>query len=185
MRLLFLLLSLLPVQNECLQVDILLVVDVSTSVAGEERFVKEAINMFVSQFELSEETVKVGLVTFGDNAHLVCPLTTDKALLNVNLSGWGSTNMAEGFFVAFNELMKSGRPGYRKVIVLLSDGQPDEKEATKTIASQISQANVLVYGIVIEAGGRDEAFMDEISDHYLKSDFTRLPEEIKKLDVCL
>lgn len=180
-------------QNDCVQLDVILVADLSGSVQGKEQFIEQALHSFVDKLELSEETIKVGLVIFNDYALLACPLTSNKVLIstmisNVN-SADGNTNMKEAFAVASQELYSNrSRDGYKKAIVIISDGIVDGADETKQIGDQIKQFNIKVYGVLItESSDVGDEFMNYVSSPrcYVKSNYQQLNEEIKKLNICL
>lgn len=176
-------------ESDCLQVDIMLVADFSGSVIGYEGFVQDAFISFVNQFELSEETVKVGVVTFNSSAYLHCPISSDKPHIIDRIENFhaatGNTNMLDAIQISVQELLNNGRPGYKKIIVLVSDGMPDDRAQVQSACEQMNVFGLNVYGILIESFGHDEEFMNSISTHYLKSDYESLSVEIKKLDICL
>jgi len=187
--LLFLLCILITPENPCLQIDILIVGDFSASVNGHEEYMKKSFLSLLNKVKLSEETVKIGVVTFATNAVLDSPLSNDKKSLQVAISNIyhssGSTNMVDGLQLAVNELVNNGRPGFRKIIIIVSDGQPDYKQGVKQITDQLKWFDIKVYGMLVTADEYDEEFMKSISSVYLKSDYESLSEEIKKLDICL
>jgi Mg-chelatase subunit ChlD len=84
--------------------------------------------------QLNAETTRVGVLTFGENAKLVQPLTHDferirRALTDILRAGpYGGTNMVEGVRMATTELFGLGtsekRPDAIKVQFLLTDGFP-------------------------------------------------------------
>jgi Mg-chelatase subunit ChlD len=84
--------------------------------------------------QLNSETTRVGVVTFGESAQVLQPLTHDfdrvrRVLDDVLRSGpYGGTNMAEGIRAAITELIGIGRsekrPDTIKVEFLLTDGFP-------------------------------------------------------------
>src|SRR6185369_13881362 len=70
---------------QCLKLDIMLIGDMSGSVQGNEQFVYNALSTFASRFELSEEGVKIGAITFDSSPKLISPLTANKQQLLTNL----------------------------------------------------------------------------------------------------
>lgn len=185
-----LLLSLLFVySNPCLQADIVIVADFSGSVQGYENQIKRSLLSFVNRFELSEETAKIGVITFADYAVINQGLTTDKTQLTSAIHKvyhpQGSTNTVDALQYAANELIVNGRPGFRKVIVFISDGRPDSPCVALQIANQLKTFDIRIYGILITAPDHDEEFMRVASSVYLKTDYESLSDEIMKLNVCL
>ena len=84
--------------------------------------------------QLNSETTRVGVVTFGESAQVLQPLTNDfervrRVLDDILRSGpYGGTNMAEGIRAAITELIGLGRSEKKtdtiKVEFLLTDGFP-------------------------------------------------------------
>ena len=84
--------------------------------------------------QLNSETTRVGVVTFGEGAQVLQPLTHDfervrRALDDILRAGpYGGTNMAEGVRAAITELMGLGKSEKKtdtiKVEFLLTDGFP-------------------------------------------------------------
>jgi Mg-chelatase subunit ChlD len=84
--------------------------------------------------QLNSQTTRSGVVTFGEGAKVLQPLTHDFELVRRVLDDilrngpYGGTNMAEGIRVAITELMGLGssekRPDTIKVQFLLTDGFP-------------------------------------------------------------
>ena len=84
--------------------------------------------------QLNSQTTRIGVVTFGEGAKVLQPLTHDfervrRALDDILRAGpYGGTNMAEGIRLGITELMGLGnsekRPDTIKVQFLLTDGFP-------------------------------------------------------------
>jgi len=84
--------------------------------------------------QLNAETTRVGVLTFGENARLLQPLTNDfeqvrRVLTQILRAGaYGGTNMVEGIRMGISELMGLGSSQRRtdaiKVQFLLTDGFP-------------------------------------------------------------
>jgi uncharacterized protein YegL len=121
-------------------VDIFFVLDVSGSTRPPVRDLKNSImaaevaatRRLLSQ--LNPETTRIGLITFGEEAKLLQPLTHDfeqvrQSLRNVLSNGpYGGTHMAGGIRLAIKELAGLGQSARRvdavKVQFLLTDGFP-------------------------------------------------------------
>lgn len=179
--------------SSCLEMDIILIGDYSGSVIGHEKFIADAFSSFVSQFELSEETMKIGLITFNSKAKLISPITSSKSTLETHINelytipAMSTTNMSDALYMALNEFNSSGRPGFRKLIILVSDGAPDTPTQTKQIADQLKLSNVSICGVLIQNGEANDDYMKNISSNfcYVQSNFANLTNELKKLDICI
>lgn len=178
---------------DCLEMDILLVGDFSGSIRGREGFITEAFDIFVNRFELSEQGIKIGVMAFESDAHLICPLTSDRELLTSRLNqlkgkgGNGGTNTSDALVMATNELIGNGRQGYRKMIVLVSDGIASSPDRAIMLAKQIKYSNINICGVLIDGASNSTDFMKEVSSDfcYFESDFNNLINTLKKLNICL
>lgn len=189
MKFLFCFLLYFPSFSQCLQLDILLVGDNSNSVHGYESYIQNAFSSFASKFDLSEDEVKIGVIHFSSYVTLTCPLTSDKdklaTALSINQFSSGQTNMMEAFYQCINEFMANGRFGYRKIVILISDGVPDNPEQVRVAAQQLRSAGISIYGLLVSSSYSDSEFMESISTYYLKTNYESLSTEIKRLNICL
>jgi len=189
--LLLILVTFLPLKsnNSCLQLDIVLIGDISGSVQGFEPFIRKAFLSFSNKFELDEDGVNIGVMVFNDIPYVLCPVTADKSKFNIAITNVpaasGSTNMLRAFYVAMEELLQNGRPGYKKIIIVVSDGMPDDKYEVMVAAKQMQAVGIDVYGLLITNAMYDESFMESISVQYFASKYEDLADKIKKLDICL
>ena len=176
----------------CLELDIILVADLSGSVYRNEYFVADAFDAFVDRFKLSETTIKVGVVVFNDHPMMLTGLTADKDKVRLAIdiirrsSGNGTTNMVDAFYIAANELINGGRYGVKKVLIIVSDGKPNRRTAAlETILQLRTIYDLSVCGVWI-GGDFGEVFMQNISSDYcyVVSDYRTLVKRLKRLDVC-
>lgn len=204
--------------NGCLQMDIMLLGDFSSSVYGYEAFVSGALSEFVNQFDLSEDGIKIGAVTFTSTGNLICPLTSNKTLLKNKVDSLqffrssGSTNMLSAIKVAVNQFATNGRQDYKKMIIIISDGEPDAEDEVLKLAKEIKETTSIgICGILILMKEEDDSStpdiyqvptysypigkvnrngnktMREISSEfcYVESNYENLIKELKKLDICI
>ena len=174
--------------------DIILVGDFSGSVTGYQKFITDAFSSFIEKFDLSEESTKIGIVIFSSKARTIIPLTSDKTrianeliVLKSNIPD-GTTNMTEALIHATNEIMGSNsRQGFRKMIVMFSDGSPDDRTSALETASQIKFSNIGICGVLIMNSSLDAEYMKKISSEfcYVESSYENLITTFKELDVCL
>lgn len=109
---------------------------------------------------LDAEHVEIALVSFGDGAALELPLGASfqdvEAALR-RLRADGDTRMAAGLDIARTELTgPRAREGYRKVLLLVSDGVP--KDAPMEVADEVRAAGIDTYGLILP-------FEDFTADH--------------------
>lgn len=200
----------------CLQMDIMLLGDLSSSVEGYEPFVAHAFISFVNQFELSETGIKIGVITFNSSPNLISPLSSDTGVVRrktrtlLHRAGSGSTNMLGALAMAIDQFTRNGRTDYKKMIILISDGEPDAEEDVLETAKQIKSLNIGICGVlIIVEEDRDTPFkstvypygtfgipivkrdgrvtMKKISSDfcYVESNYENLIIELKKLDICM
>jgi len=172
--------------------DLILVGDISGSVQGNERFISDAFVSFVDKFELSEEGIKIGIVLFNSNVYVINELSDNKeelmksALSIRTLHADNNTFLSEGLISSLQEFSNNGRIGYRKMIVLVTDGAADDKVKSRQIVNQLNALGIEVCGILIASGSADPEFMKmTCGSCYVESDYENLTKELLKLDVCL
>jgi Mg-chelatase subunit ChlD len=106
-------------------IDVMLVFDRSGSMddGGEPiTSAKNAAKGFIDQLGNDD---KVGLVSYADSATENSGLTFDHGAVKTSITGLsasGYTNIADGIYLATQELNDNGRPGVEKAIIVLSDG---------------------------------------------------------------
>ncbi len=132
--------------------DILLLVDTSGSMAGAKMgAARTAALEFVGQLDYSRN--QVGLITFASEAELVQPLTSNpRQLLRAipDLGDDGGTNMLAAMRMAEAELFGDhARADARKVLILLTDGRPNDGagEMLATAATYRASGQVDIYAV--------------------------------------
>lgn len=143
-------------------IDIVLVLDLSTSMRAEDlkpnRF--DAAKRVAIQFIEKRKTDRVGLVAFAAQTFTVCPPTLDYDLLKSLLSDVkmglveDGTAIGMGLANAVNRLKESEAKS--RVIILLTDGQNNAGEIDPVTAADLANSyNIKVY--TIGAGSRGTA----------------------------
>lgn len=108
----------------CLQLDIILIADLSGSVKGFEPFISNALNAFTNKFDLDEEGIEIGAIVFNTNSYLLSEITSNKKELSSKLKSIafatanGDTNMLLALRLAIDEFMTHGRRGIPKLLSL-------------------------------------------------------------------
>lgn len=137
-----------PIRTTSDERDIVLVLDTSGSMSGtpmEET--KKAATKFVNT--ILEEDASIGIVTYEDGANRLSDFSIDKEYLTgkvANISDGGGTNIESGLAEAKSMLDSSNAK--KKIIVLMSDGEPNEgKEGEDLIAyaDDIKSDDILIY----------------------------------------
>lgn len=177
----------------CLQLDVLLVGDMSTSVSGNEKFVASAFNTFVSKFDLDEEGIRIGAIIFNSRAHIISHLSSDKKLVGGNVQALeffqadGNTDMLNALYKCVEEFDKNGRHGVKRVIVIVSDGATQGQDKVLLAAGQLKLIGIDICGVVVINTDTDENFMEHLASPgcYVESYYNNLPDIMKKMSVCL
>ncbi|MDD5173534.1 MAG: VWA domain-containing protein [Candidatus Omnitrophota bacterium] len=168
-------------------VDIVLVIDTSTSMLAED-FMLGAKR--INRFDLVREVVKdfirkrkddrIGMVAFAARAYTVCPLTTDYAWLNENLDrvrvGMIEDATAVGSAIAssINRLKNSKTKS--KVIILLTDGVNNAGNISPLVAAEAAKAlKTKIYAIAVGTKGLSPYPM---KDYYGRTVYRNIPIEI-------
>lgn len=185
-----LLLGLFKPGDRCLEMDILLIGDMSGSVEGKEDFVIDAIEVFVESIETEENGIRIGVIAFNNVPSLVSPLYGNKQEIrdNVEQYGWfahGSTNMSLAFQIAYNELSRD-RQNVRKLIILISDGEATDKDDAENTVKELKMVNVGICCVLVRNDSSNPMFMKKISDGcYVESSYENLAYELLKMDICI
>ena len=180
--------------------------DVSSSVEGYTKVIRDAFNVFVDRYNLSEDGIKIGVVTFSDSYIFQAHLTSNKRIIRQAIASinetYTSTEMIKAFEGAGQEFAMNGRRNVRNIVILVSDGLPKNIESAMIFIPQYKIIyNMDVCGVYIkkthngmENGnflggyqfGGDEEFMKFISETfcYVASDYKSLPDKFKVLDIC-
>ena len=137
------------------EVVVALVIDVSTSMQGAKLGeAKTACLAFVEELEEARGAERVALVSFGSSAQTIVAMGggARKARAAVKrLATAGSTNLAAGLQCAHGEL--SGQDG-RRVVVVLTDGAPDDRAAAMAVREQLLADGVELIARGVGWGGR-------------------------------
>ncbi len=129
--------------------NIMLVLDISRSmsasdfqVAGRPATRMEAVKMVVREFIAARRNDRLGLVVFGSNAFLQCPLTLDHSLLadllkriQIGMAG-DATAMGDGLGIALKRMRDL--EGRSKAIILLTDGVSNAGQVNPLKAAQVA-----------------------------------------------
>lgn len=139
-----------------------LCIDVSGSMSGAPLAeAQRAAEHFVGGMDLSSSSV--GLIAFGSQATLQTPASQNARHIRQaiqSLSMTGSTNMADAFRMAHQEFAAYSSDDPR-FIVLLTDGDPDSRDATKQAAQRCRADGIDV--VTIGTSGADQAFLAQLA----------------------
>lgn len=175
--------------------ELVFVIDSSESV-GPENFeiVKDFVTALVDRVTVGNGATRVGLVLYSLEARLEFELTSYTSKQDVKHAVRRMAYMGEGTHTgtairkASREAFRSARPGVSKVIVVITDGQTDEREPLKLeiAVREAHAANVEMFalGIVNASDPAQAEFLRELNliasepDHehvFLIDDFNTLP----------
>jgi len=102
---------------------------------------------------------RVGLVDFGDKAHLICEPTRDVSLIAngvEKISITGSTNLTDALNTASGRLLR--RKGCR-VVVAVTDGCPNDPNSALEIAREMKKDKIEI--LAISTPDADQNFLSE------------------------
>ncbi|MCF7796661.1 MAG: VWA domain-containing protein [Lentisphaeria bacterium] len=146
-------------------VDIMLVLDISSSMRAMDFKPNrlEAVKQVAEQFVAQQTADRIGLITFGAESFLKCPLTTDLARLqgfirDIEIIPEKFDGTAIGLAIAsgINRLRDSEAKS--KVMIVLSDGKNNAGELDPVTAAQMAQDyDIKIYAI--GAGTKGQALM--------------------------
>jgi Mg-chelatase subunit ChlD len=147
-------------------------VDVSYSMEGDK--LKNARSALVDSARklLQAGSCKVGVVSFASDASLICQPTTNLAEVESGaaaLAPCGWTAMHKGIRLAAQTLERAPQ-GTDRLIALLTDGMPDEREQTVAAAAEARNKGVTLYNLGVGKEGVDEDFLRGLSPHSLVVD---------------
>jgi molecular chaperone DnaK (HSP70) len=146
--------------KEMEEVYVMLCIDTSGSMSGRklEEAKSGALN-FMKNLDI--EYTSVGLISFDDDARLQMNFTKSaKDMKNAikSLSIGGGTNMTHALEIAYsNFINKKGR----NVIVLLTDGGPNNRSSTLSKAQMCKDKNIEI--ITLATDGADQSFLKSIA----------------------
>lgn len=155
--------------------DMMLVLDVSGSMANQEKMIqlKKAVRLFASELQRQRGRDRVGVAVYSTEGSLLSPLTFDIPKVDSIIQGVnpeGMTNISEGMTIARSELQTNARAGAAKLIVLLTDGlvnQPVDASVGRPMvveeARKAADANLPIVTISFSAQA-DPTLMREVAD---------------------
>jgi uncharacterized protein YegL len=131
-------------------IDLMLLLDASGSV-GSRGFGKEKTfaEDFVNRFEINPEATEVGVISFSYYITIGTQITDDTAALTSTIEGseWDAmnTNTAAALGTAIEVLAASGREAAQSIIMVVTDGMPNDAEATAMMAEKVKEKARLIF----------------------------------------
>lgn len=151
--------------NSSAERDVVLVLDASGSMDGSPlEETKKAATKFVDT--VLGNSANIGIVKYDGKAEVVSPFSTDgnalKSAIN-DIGTGGSTNIEDGLSTA--ESMLSGSSANKKIIVLMSDGEPNNGKVGDELiayANELKNKDTYIYTL-----GFFESISDKTNAQYL------------------
>ncbi len=122
--------ALAPVDNQSIGIDIMLVIDLSSSMLAKD-FAPDRLavsKQVAADFVEKRKNDRIGLVSFAGEAFTQCPLTTDHRVVQSLLGSLAVGRLADGTAIgmglatAVNRLQDTSRHAKSQIIILLTDG---------------------------------------------------------------
>merc|ERR1719389_1583484 len=132
------------------ELDVMLLMDGSGSV-GSKGFAqeKEFAEAFIKRFEIAHTASEMGIISFSYYITIGSQITDDMAslLTVVEETEWEAynTNTAAALGTALEVLAASGRETAQSVVVVLTDGMPNDSEATAMMAEKVKEKARLIF----------------------------------------
>ena len=143
-------------------VDLMLLLDVSGSISSDALYQARNASLRLVNEMIDLSVHRMGVVTFDWNAHLLCNLTHDnnqlRRVISNILTTYGSTNMVDALQQAGNALSGSAN---EKVILLMTDGYPDDNSGTLDLARRLTRQGIRIYAIGV--GGINFSFLRQMA----------------------
>lgn len=192
----------------CPQMDMVILGDFSGSIRDQERIVLNAYQSFIDNLEISEGTIRVSIILFNSNATTYSELSGNKEELLTILNNMkrafanGGTNLSQGLINAEYQFNINGRKGVPKTLIVISDGQPNNREYSKSLISSIKVSGISIYSIYVPSGDmpfgpyedrstwtyEGKQFMLDIATderYYFESDYKQLSKTFNDLNFCM
>jgi len=136
-----------------------LLVDCSGSMAGEKLIQAQQGTLDFARTAI-RKGYRVGLIDFGDEAHLICEPTRDISLIASSVEKifiTGSTNLTDALRMVSKRLLK--KEGYR-VAVVATDGYPNDPNSALEIAAEMKKDKIEILAISTEDA--DQNFLSKL-----------------------
>merc|ERR1719313_1915681 len=132
------------------ELDLMILMDGSGSV-GSKGFAKEKefAEAFIDRFEMEPKKTEMGLISFSYYITIGSQITDNKEelLQVVANTEWEAynTNTAAALGTALEVLAASGRETAQSVVVVITDGMPNDSEATAMMAEKVKEKARLIF----------------------------------------
>mmetsp|Transcript_53892 Transcript_53892/g.118170 ORF Transcript_53892/g.118170 Transcript_53892/m.118170 type:complete len:997 (+) Transcript_53892:64-3054(+) len=147
------------------KLDIVLVVDSSGSWTQKGYdVVKTFVEGLVDRYDFGAHSVKMGLVEFSKDAHIIQGMTFDKAafvkaVTEKLMFRKGLTDMAKGLLSA-EKVLLDGRKDSQSQVIVVTDGKPSFKFATHNAAKKLTRGGVRLVFMPVRTYGESPFLLD-------------------------
>lgn len=162
-------------ESTTIPVDLLLLVDRSTSMANKSAVVREAARGLIATLR---DCDRGAVLTFSRRVAIAQGLTSDHAALAAALDAGeanGFTALHGALYIALREFglgATAGGPVRRQAIAVLSDGEDNASLVTfDDVVAAARQAGVSIYTIRLRSGGTAGASLVGVSEQTSRADF--------------
>mmetsp|Transcript_21854 Transcript_21854/g.49816 ORF Transcript_21854/g.49816 Transcript_21854/m.49816 type:complete len:936 (+) Transcript_21854:59-2866(+) len=147
------------------KLDIVLVIDSSGSWTQKGYdVVRKFVEGFVDRYDIGDKKVKMGIVEFSKEAHIIQGMTHSKADLEDAIAGKlqfrrGLTDMAKGLLTAEKVLLE-GRKDAQSEVIVITDGKPSFKFGTHNAAKKLTRGGVRLVFMPVRTYGNSPFLKD-------------------------
>ncbi|BFZ22794.1 hypothetical protein BsWGS_25833 [Bradybaena similaris] len=166
--------------SKCPPQNVVFVMSASSCVGAENiQFIRDFLKETVALLSVSDNAIRVGIVTYGGSAQLVASLTGDKAQFTQGVARVayldGTENTADAIRVAQQELTSQGTNGRGKFIFLFMACKSTDAEASVKAAETAKGKGIYISPVGVNmAINETEIAAISSSDSYRLVDNTRL-----------
>jgi len=179
--------------NDCTKFDLIIVCDYSGSVKGYEEEIANSVNIFAKGLYIGENDTKLGIVVFSDYSEVFLPLTVDSIKIKGRLKdlymvgSMTTTNLSSALLSSYEEFKLRGREDVKKIMLIISDGQPDQKIQTLEVANTLKLLNIEICTLLISSQTVDEGLMKQLSSPnlYFHTNYQDLLKTLQNINFCL
>ena len=199
--------------GECLSAKVVVLADWSESVQGCESFISEVASLVAERFEFPGSSVSVGLLRFGSivmvDVPIMDPLISVRTYAGIiskgradgkrtdMMSGVRSTEVQLGIasYESGERHLFVSDDGKQQIVIVVSDGFPDDASAVLEEMSLLKEAGVIVVSILVPSPGiayvyspdlDNRKFLKDLSSPgmYLEEDVSNLVALLENLGLC-
>jgi Ca-activated chloride channel family protein len=130
---------------------IVMAIDTSESVLGDERLMREAGRKFVKTILHTQDQLAV--LEFADQVNETVPFTNDPTRVDTGLSHFtrgDATALYDGIYLSAEKLQSTGTGNRRRIVVVISDGENTTHHGGYDSAlAQLQRAGAMLYPLIV------------------------------------